>query len=313
MKKETTVFSQKSIFIIGVAVFFAILIIVTIAVKSDFRVGSLRSVLKKKTVAPQIQNQSASFFKTLFASSGQTEIYKVQKDDKWVVVIDGQESALYDDVANPTFSLDGTQFAYSATIDGEEFVIMNNEQQGEAYFDIRQILFNSTGSTLAFLADTGNGSLVVVNGVEGKTYDIIGTLETELGITFLAFTTDDKIVYRPVEGQQTFIVVDTAEGKKYAEIKEIYFSTDGTHVAYYAQEGNNLLTIIDGKVTETQVITPVDPVVAPTTPRTTTPPVTTPSQKLNSKDSARNLSPDIDKQPDRLNPLICGQTTDCNF
>ena len=32
----------------------------------------------------QTQNQAPSFFKTLFASKDQTEIYKVQKDDKWM-------------------------------------------------------------------------------------------------------------------------------------------------------------------------------------------------------------------------------------
>lgn len=310
MLKEKNVLSRKSVEIIAVAVVFTIVMTIVIATNSDYPIATYIPLLKKKAPAAQNQNQAPSFFKSLFASNGQKEIYKIQKDDKWVVVIDGQESAAYDDVANPTFSSDGEQFAYSATIDGEEFVILNNEQQGKSYFDIRQILFNSDGSLLAYLADTGNGSLVVVNGVEGELYENIGSMETEFGITFLVFTSGNQIVYRAVEGQKTFIVVDTSEGKKYAEIKEIYFSTDGSQVAYYAQDGNNLLTIINGKVTDTQVISPTTSANKPPTSRT---PLVSSEKKLRAKDSSRDLSPDIDSQPARLNPLVCGQTTACNF
>jgi len=325
MKKEKTIISRKSVEIIAVAVVFTIVMTIVISANSDYLIAKYIPLLKKKAPAGQNQNQAPSFFKALFASNGQTEIYKIQKDDKWVVIVDGQESALYDSVANPTFSADGEQFAYSATIDGEEFVIMNNERQGKSYFDIRQILFNANGSILAYLADTGNGSLVVLNGVEGKLYQNIGTLETEWGTTFLAFTSNNQIIYRAVEGQKTFIVVDTAEGKKYAEIKEIYFSADGTQIAYYAQDGNNMITIINGRVTAVEPITPATPnnnsitppATAPIPPSNTTPdssfPVTSSEKNLRAKDSSRNLSPNIDNQPTKLNPLICGQTTECNF
>jgi hypothetical protein len=284
MPKEKTLLSQKSIAIIAIAVVFTVVMTIVIAANSDFPIASYIPLLKKKAPAAQNQSQSTSPFKVLFAKNGDTEIYKVQKDDKWVVVIDGQESAAYDDVANPTFSEDGSQFAYSAELDGEEFVIMNNEQQGGSYFNIIQILFNPDGSILAFLADTGSGKLVVVNGVEGVLYDNITTMETEFGTTYLVF------------------------------------SEDGTQIAYYAQNGNNLLTIINGQVTAVQPIVPATPTGNSTTP--TPPPAipndpatptTTAGTKLNAKDKARNLNPDIDKQPDKLNPLICGQTTDCNF
>jgi hypothetical protein len=244
--------------------------------------------------------------KVLFGKKGDTEVYKIQKGDQWVVVIDGQEGQLYDAVDNPTFSPDGDQFVYSASLAGEEFVVVDNAPQEKKYTDILQILFGPNGDILAYLAESESGSVVVVNGVEGKFYEDIGTLKTETGTTFLTFSPDGKsIVYRATEGQKTFIVVDTKEGKKYAEISEIYFSSDGKQIAYYAKEGDKVYTIINNQVTEVKTIDP-DAEKPPVTNDSTT------TTKKNKNDT-RNLSPDIDNQPDRLSPLICGQTTDCNF
>ncbi|TAK96727.1 hypothetical protein EPO05_01075 [Patescibacteria group bacterium] len=249
--------------------------------------------------------------KILFAKNGDTEIYKVQEGDQWAVLIGDQKSALYDAVDNPTFSPDGTRFAYSATLDNQEFVVVDNTPQENRYLNIKQILFSPDGKILAYLAENSDGSLVIINGVEGKTYQDIGTLETEAGVTFLSFTPDSQnIVYRAEEGQKTFVIVNTAEGKRYAEITTIYFSSDGSQIAYYAEDGNQLYTIINNQVTNVQPINPTPPNTNPPPPSTPPQANTTPNS---AKSKSRNLSPGIDNQPDKLNPLICGQTTDCNF
>ena len=296
--------------IIAIAVFITLILLILIYNSGDSAVTSfIPAALKKKpavkTVAP-VSPLANLDNRILFAKNGDKEIYKVQKDNQWVVIIDGQESAAYDALANPTFSPDGSQFAYSASLDNQEFVVLDDVEQANKYTDIKQIIFSADGKLLAYLANTSDGKLVVVNGKEGKTYNDIGTLQTESGVTFLAFVPGtDNIVYRAVEGQKTFIVINATEGKQYAEIKTIYFNDKG-QIAYYAQSGNNLYTIIDGKVTNVQTITPA-------TDTNNAPIANTALPLKKAKDSSRNLSPDIDKQPAKLNPLICGQTTACNF
>lgn len=314
MPKSVNPISNKSVAIIAGAVVLTIFALILISINSDNATIApfVPNILKKKpraTTAPVASPFGNSQNRILFAKNGDQEIFKEERDGQWVVIIDGQESALYDAVDNATFSEDGSEFAYSAELDGQEFVIMDGQQQGKSYLNIKQLLFNADGSILAYLAETANGDLVVVNGEEGKLYGNIGTLETESGITFLSFTAGDQIVYRAEDGQKTFIVVDTTEGKKYAEISSIYFSDDGKQIAYYASDGTTEYTIINGKVTESHpIVTPT----IPTNPGNTNP--TTDNTKVRkAKDSSRNLSPDIDNQPSKLNPLICGQTTDCNF
>lgn len=316
MPKTTNLFSPKSIALIAGAVVLTVGALIYIASSSDNpAVSSLvPNVLKKKAPAesaPATSPFSGSDNRILFAKNGDTEIYKEERDGQWFVIIDGQESALYDGVANPTFSPDGAQFAYSARINNEEFVVMDGAQQGKSYLKIKQIIFNADGSVLAYLAEAANGNLVVVDGKEGKVYGDIGTMDTESGSTYLAFTSNNQIVYRAIDGKETFIVVDGKEGAKYTEIGTIYFSEDGTQIAYYAQDGTQIITVINGKVTNVENTPPTNNN-PPSNSALLNPLVSTPSVRR-AKDSSRNLSPDIDKQPSGLNPLICGQTTDCNF
>lgn len=314
MPKTTSLLGAKSISLIAGAVILTLAALIVIANNSDNQaVSSLVPNIFKKKPAPESAPAASPFNsadnRILFAKKGDTEIYKEERDGRWVVIIDGQESALYDDVANPTFSEDGSHFAFSATLDDQEFVILDNKQQGKSYSNIKQIIFSADGSLLAYLAETENGDLVVVNGKEGKIYDSIGTLETEAGVTLLTFTAGNQIVYRAVDGQKTFIVIDTAEGKKYAEIISIYFSADGKQIAYYATDGNKEYTIINGQVTNVRIISQSSSSSSSSQSNSSA----SSSTIRKAKDSSRNLSPDIDKQPDKLNPLICGQTTECNF
>ena len=88
-------------------------------------------IFKKKSSTPS-KSQSENL-RLLFASSGKRSVYKVQKGEKWVVEIDGEESAEYDYVDNPTFSADGLQFAYSVTVTGQSFVIFEKTVQQQIY------------------------------------------------------------------------------------------------------------------------------------------------------------------------------------
>ncbi len=170
MQKETKKISSE--LAIGIIIIFAIIVGTAI-----YRAGSFSEALnylpqinKKKNVAPA----QPEFI--LFASNGSREIYKVQKDDgKWAVVIDGQESAAYDNVFNPTFSEDGTQFAYGATNEEKSFVVLNNQASDKKYDSIGQIIFDQNGK-LIYKVIGADGEFLVIDGQEGQKYTSIGQI-----------------------------------------------------------------------------------------------------------------------------------------
>jgi rRNA maturation protein Nop10 len=49
-----------------------------------------------------------------FSADSKHVAYAVEKDEKWRLVLDGQERALYDSTYPPVFSSDGKHVAYAA-------------------------------------------------------------------------------------------------------------------------------------------------------------------------------------------------------
>ncbi|MGD0233223.1 MAG: hypothetical protein ABSC55_01660 [Syntrophorhabdales bacterium] len=99
------------------------------------------------------------------------------------------------------------------------------------------------GTRLAYGAKAGNKWFVVVDGKEGKQYDIImeGTP---------LFSPDSKrVAYVAEMGGKCFVVLDEKEEKQYDLIMEgtPIFSPDSKRVAYDAQLDNKRCVIMDGK------------------------------------------------------------------
>jgi roadblock/LC7 domain-containing protein len=215
--------------------------------REDFKVAKI--VFKKKP-AVSSQNQKKDL-RLLFASNGDRNIYRVQKDDKWVVVIDGQESAAYDYVDNATFSPDGTLFAYSGTIDGQSVVILENTVQQQVYDKIKEILFSANGNALGYVAQKGNYNVIVFNGQESKLYQEIAPLETSSGSRYVIFSPDGKsIAYKVVDSQGSYIVINGQEGKRYDDITSFVFAQDGTYT-YQAQSNGQQITVTNGQASTT--------------------------------------------------------------
>lgn len=265
-------------------------------------------VLFKKRPGTSSQSQKKDL-RLLFASNGKREIYRVQKDDKWVVIIDGQESAAYDYVENATFSPDGTLFAYSGIINGQAVVILENTVQQQVYDVIREIIFNANGNILGYMAEKGGYSVVVYNGQESQPYQAIAPLETSSGTQYIIFSLDgESIAYKVVDDQGTYIVINGQAGAIYDDITSFVFSQDGTYT-YQAESNGQPVTVVNGQVS------PIGS--NSNTGATTAPPQDpgTPPSSLGSSGAFRKSTKDIQSDQNRLFYPTCGGTTgvSCNF
>ncbi len=246
--------------------------------------------------------------RVLFATNGTLDIYKIKKGDQWVVVIDGQESEAYDAVASPAFSLDGTQFAYSATLNGKTFLVINGLAQETPYNSIAEIAFSPDGQQIAYVANKNEKYVVVLNQKEGREYQEIGKLETKTGSVYLIFSSNSQnLAYKVIENQQQFMVVNGREGKRYDSISNFTFSDDGSQYAYEAEKDGRVIIVVDNKEVSN---TPAGPSGSPGSPTDSSD--SSSSSAPDYSTHFRNGKKDMHLDPNRLNFPVCSGSS-CNF
>ena len=97
-----------------------------------------------------------------------------KNENKFVVVVDGQEGPPYDGIikGTPVFSPDGKRVVYGVTQDDKCRVILEG-QQGPEYKLIHNISFSPDGKHLVYIANKDNYWFFVVDGLEGSKYTSI--------------------------------------------------------------------------------------------------------------------------------------------
>ena len=155
---------------IEIILLFSVIVVIVVYRAGSFSAAMnyIPKIIKKKEVINKEPER------ILFATNGEKEIYKVKKDDgKWAVVIDGQEGDAYDEVLNPAFSDDGTQFAYSAINEGNAFVVLDNHALDKKYKEIGQVIFGKDGTLIYKVIENGE-EFLVIGDREGQHYTSIG-------------------------------------------------------------------------------------------------------------------------------------------
>lgn len=248
----------------------------------------------------------------LFDTNGTREAYKIQRDGKWIVVLDGQESAPFDSVSTPVFSPDGSQFAYSAVVAEQAFVVVNNVAKENFYDNIGGLAFSPDGQRLVYLAGKGGKFVVILNDKESKAYQEISTLNTSAGEAYFVFSQDGQnVAFKVTENDQTFIVVNGQEGKKYDSISNFVFVDNGNSYTYQAVIDGTQITVINqtevvdnnnsDQNTDQNIVD--DPSPDPTADSSASGQVI--KYKKNKYD--KNLD------PDRLQYSPCSNSSSCNF
>lgn len=167
---------------------------------------------------------------------------------KWVgdvggdiaVVVDNSVGDTYSDIRlGRVFSANSEHFAYVGILrDGEE-VAVSDGKPGTAYDGI-DLVFSPDGYRLALGVLLGQKARVVLDGIEGPTFDFLGDKS-------IVFSPDAKrLAYVGGLGEQMFVVLDGKEGKHYDGVQTApAFSPDSRHVAYQALSGNSRFVVVD--------------------------------------------------------------------
>ena len=120
----------------------------------------------------------------IFTPNGNQIAFVAQKNGEVVVIINGQESKVYQDIAyiqnkdgsqsQLIVSQDGTKIVYQAEENGKTFIVVNG-QEGKKYDEITNVVISADG-TITYDAKIGDKEVTVVNGKETpKTDDNSGT------------------------------------------------------------------------------------------------------------------------------------------
>lgn len=111
--------------------------------------------------------------KIIFSPDGSRTAYWAKAEgDGFMMVLDGVEGKIYDEINDPVFSPDGDHLAYTAKDKNGKFVVFDAEE-GTRYRDVWGLTF-AMGGRLAYVAkDSREGvdvQLVVVDGHEDRSY-----------------------------------------------------------------------------------------------------------------------------------------------
>jgi WD40 repeat protein len=143
----------------------------------------------------------------------------------------------------PVISIDGRRIAYiehsSADPASHTVVVSVNGLRGSEYDDIRQLQFSPDSQHMAYLALQSGGSsgnpnreFVVYDGNESEAYAV----NSNLPKINLFFSPDGKhFAYDANDGTQCFVVADGKKGASYDQVVlPLIFSPDSQHLAYFA-------------------------------------------------------------------------------
>lgn len=243
------VFKTKKIIIIGI-IFAVSIVVIALGLFWFFKNKPSDLVNSVQNSNNEISQLSADDnnkeTKLSFDLNSKKDFYKIKKGDKWVYVLNGQEGLAYDQVSRLTFSSDGKKIAYSASLDKQTYLVVNNVSKAVSYEKINSIVFSPDGNRIAYVANNGRRFVIVLDDKAGKEYEEIGTLGTGNGEAFIIFSPDSqKIAYKVVTESGAFVVVNQQSGKIYTDITSFQFSDDSKQFAYQAERGTQEITVVN--------------------------------------------------------------------
>jgi hypothetical protein len=210
--------------------------------------------------------------------------WKVERDGKTVVVVDGVEGKAYDKVYNfpPVFSPDGKRWGYTARLGEKRYLVIDGRTMLECdRIDADGPVFSPDSRRVACGVYRGSHEYYAVDGVVGPPFGSRGEIFFSpdsrhvaywgrfdgkarvvldhrmfdgvydgIGSTGFRFSPDSRrLVWMGFRGEKQFAVTDGAEGPQFDGIgKEvgIQFSADSRHMAYHARNGQMWKVVVDG-------------------------------------------------------------------
>ncbi|MDQ2985244.1 MAG: hypothetical protein M3R13_00815 [Armatimonadota bacterium] len=217
-----------------------------------------------------------------FSRDSKRMAYRAEFEATAVVVVDGKISKPYDDVytTDNFFSNSGERVLFTAMRGKERLVVLDGTEipeehfHGEADFsenghavDVvkvdagwivyidgmpskpyrsvgNNIVFSSDNKRVLYQASDSAGDFLVIDGVEGKRYPNIAE-------NSYSFTPDGKgYVFVVRTAAAAFVVLNEVEGESFSWVSDPVFSTDGSSMAYVAEEAGKRFVVQDVKKSE---------------------------------------------------------------
>jgi hypothetical protein len=136
---------------------------------------------------------------------GKHVIYVTRSNEKSLVIYNGKEGKLYDEILSgtPIFSPDNHSSAYVAREGNRWFVVLNGKE-GKRYDKILEntLTFSQDSEHLAYIAMVDNAYMVVVDGKESSKYH--GDIHLKVDKKF--FNAPDRFHYFVFEGHDVYYV-----------------------------------------------------------------------------------------------------------
>jgi ELWxxDGT repeat protein len=168
--------------------------------------------------------------------------YIAKRGAQQVVVLDGKESAPYDQIGALIFSPDSARYAYSAQRGAQHFVIVDG-RESPAYDLVIEPgpVFSADSKHVGYAATTNAKARIVIDGNDGPGYD-------EIAKGSAVFSRDSKrTAYVARSGQKVLAVIDGREGPEYERISgNVVFSPDSTREAYVATNEHSAHVVVNG-------------------------------------------------------------------
>lgn len=187
----------------------------------------------------------------VFSKTGKRIAFVIVRDEKWLVVVDGKEGKPYSGLGNNIeFSDDEEHVLYRAdTPQGQVIVVDGVEMEPRPVIEENSYGFSPDGKRVAFIAwDNRDTQYVVVDHKKGKTYEDVGKP---------AFSPDSRhVAYEAWRAGKMFVVTDGVEGEAFDEVNDYFrFSPDGKRMVYLAKRAGRQFLVVDGKATAYDEIT----------------------------------------------------------
>jgi hypothetical protein len=176
--------------------------------------------------------------------------FDATRDGRQLFVVNGQEFAADDPKGRALFFGEEAGRPREVVREGKHFVVWEGKEVGpfdEAIGTFLHTTPRAESPLVVFEGKRDGKQIAVVDGVEGKPYDYVGTIHVSPG--------GAHTLYAARRGEESFVVFDGKEGAKYNNVEVGYdspFSADGKHFAYAASrapdpDGREFFVVADGK------------------------------------------------------------------
>ena len=183
----------------------------------------------------------------VFSPNGGRVAYQARRGKKAFIVVGDKPGPQFDYAGEPVFSADGTTVAYAA-VEHEKGFIVVGDKKGPEFFAVvgDAILFGKDAGTVIYGAQQNKGEKIFVRVGDKKVFGTIAKVFLMMGDkrgpevdelrTPVLSADRTTVAYTARRGDKWFVVAGDKQGPEFDWIgNDLYFSPDGTKVAYGAE------------------------------------------------------------------------------